>query len=272
MRKQYFLPIIVAVLIITQFSCDSINDTELNKELDCTELTAGLLSFDNERVESEFDKITVDLLPISNVDDQIGHLQNCQDLVSKLSDCELISAKLLCYACIETYPPQTEILITLDSSGQIVNRVIDVLTPSDSSLDFVRVHAYFETGLQLQKTDFFGCFENNPMNSSLKNSPILSDTLFYTIEKDTLTLSAILNYNCGGLLKDSVIVESEAVHIFISDTCLNDCEVKCMCDFGFEYRFTEFWQKNIHFYLYLNGFRDTEYKLWKNTKFIDGSD
>jgi hypothetical protein len=45
-----------------------------------------------------------------------------------------------------------------------------------------------------------------------------------------------------------------------------------MCDFGFEYKFTDFWQKNTHFYVYLNGFRDNEYKLWKDIKFIDGLD
>jgi hypothetical protein len=62
-------------------------------------------------------------------------------LVNRInSKCENISAELICYACIETYPPQSEILLTTDSVGASINRTIDILTPSKDKLSFVRIH------------------------------------------------------------------------------------------------------------------------------------
>jgi hypothetical protein len=260
------------VIFITQTSCDSEDNNDLIQKVDCNELLSGLLAYDNEKIKKEFDKITSEFNPTPDTDDQIGHKDNFQELNTQLSKCDLISSELLCYACIETYPAQTEILISIDSSGRTVKRIVDVLTPDDNSLSFHRVHEYHAQGISLQKTYYFGCFESNPINSSMKSINSDSDTLYYTIDNDTLTLNAIFNYNCGGLLKDSVAFDSEKVNIYVSDTCQANCEVRCMCDFGFEYKFTDFWQKNTHFYVYLNGYHDNEYKLWKDTKFIDGLD
>ncbi len=257
------------ILSILQISCDSEENKDLIQKVDCNELISGLLSYDNEKIKIEFDKITGELKPLQDTDDQIGHKENFQKLIIELNKCDLITSELLCYACIKTYPAQTEILITIDSSEQAVKRIVDVLTPDDNSIRFNRVHEYHAQGLNLQKTDYFGCFLNNSTN---KAAPSFSDTLFYTIKNDTLTLTASINYNCGGLLKDSIILENEIVNIFVFDTCQGICEVRCMCDFGFEYKFTDFLQKNTHFYVYLNGFHDSEYKLWKDIKFIDGLD
>lgn len=264
--------VFVIVLFVTQTSCDSEDDNDLIQKVDCNELLTGLLAYDNEKVKKEFDKMTSELNPTTDTDDQIGHKDNFHELNIHLSKCDLITSELLCYACIETYPVQTELLISIDSAGETVKRIVDILTPDDNSISFHRVHGYHNQGIRLQMTNYFGCFENNPINSTIKSSISGTDTLYYMIDNDTLILNAIFKYNCGGLLKDSVVFDAEKVNIYVRDTCQENCEVRCMCDFGFEYKFTDFWQKNTHFYVYLNGFHENEYKLWNDIKFIDGLD
>ncbi len=123
--------------------------------------------------------------------------------------------------------------------------------------------------LVLTKTEHLGCFVDNPAFSS-KCLP--ADTLYYTISNNVLTLSAVLNYNCCGLLSDSVVTDGNDVQIYISDTCTQNCLCDCICDFKFEYRFTGFLEKIISFKVYLKGLEEGEYTLWKETAFIDGID
>lgn len=122
------------------FSCHTDNENYLMPENNCSELIDGLLSYDIDRVESVFNSITNDLHPYVNEDDPIGHQKNFKILLARLNSCELITSEMLCYACIKTYPPQSEILIKIDSSGQFVNRVVDILTPGDSLISFIGIH------------------------------------------------------------------------------------------------------------------------------------
>jgi len=132
-----------------------------------------------------------------------------------------------------------------------------------------------ETGpdnkVKLISVSYEGCFLNNP-EIALKDAPLNIDSLYYVIEDDTLNLSAIKNYNCCGLLKDSMIISGEEVNIYLADTCTELCQCWCMCDFEFRYKFTDFRQKNIHFYVYLKELNESEYVLWKETSFIDAAD
>ena len=134
---------LVIIFLITTISCDSEDDNELIQKIDCDTLVSGLLNYNNDKLAPEFNKITGNLEPNPNNIDQIGHQQNLQKVVDELNKCDLISSELLCYACIETYPPQSELLVSIDSSGQIVERIVDIRTPDDSIIRFVRVHEYF---------------------------------------------------------------------------------------------------------------------------------
>lgn len=125
--------------------------------------------------------------------------------------------------------------------------------------------------LILSKVDYKGCFTNNPMKSTQGLSEE-TDTVYYTIAGDTLKLNVIKNHNCCGLLKDSVILSPGKVNIFISDTCTENCLCYCMCDFHFQYSFTDFQNKNIHFLVHFRGLDESEYVLWKHTKFTDAPD
>ena len=253
-------------LFVSLISCEPDNNP-VNTTADCDNLISALLSFNNDKIENEFIKITNNLYPESTDDDKLGHKKNFETLLNMLNQCDSINASMICYACIETYPLQTELLIAIDSLGYKVNRIADIRTPDDNILTFLRVHGYVNDRIKLQTTDYFGCFRDNPYKTSVESYQSISDTLSYTIEDDTLTLNAILNYNCGSLLTDSVVIKNKEVKIFIADTCWGDsCQEDCICDFRFRYSFTDFLQ-NIHFYVYLKGFQDNEYTLWKETKF-----
>ncbi len=265
--------ITINILILIGLSCENDNeDNTVSPSIDCQNLKAGLLEKNKDNVKNKINTITTNLTPNASEKDPIGHRENFSILINKLNECSGINAEMLCYACIETYPAQTELLMTIDYADRKVYRVIDILTPEDDVLSFVNVHDYYNSGVNLEKTNYKGCFIENPKNKS-NNVENKTDTIFYEIKDDTLTLNVILNYNCCGLLNDSITIENEQINIHISDTCSGDyCECKCMCDFEFEYKFTDFWQRNSHYYVYLNGFRDNNYELWKDIKFIDAFD
>lgn len=106
--------------------------------------------------------------------------------------------------------------------------------------------------LELVKTVYKGCFINKAVQDG-------SDTLYYSFNGDSLILNVSLNYNCCGLLTDSVSLATNKVSIYIADS--NDYECDCMCPFEFEYYFRNF--NDISFYVYLKGLNESEYTLWK---------
>lgn len=268
--KKYIYFLIIICFIVSIFSC---NDDENNIYcINCEQLKNGLLSYDNNIIYDEVNEILKNLQPQAIENDPIGHEENFNNFVKQLNDCDGLTAELLCYACIKTYPAQTELLISIDSTDKKVSRILDILTPEDSSLSFVRIHeAYNLENISLQSKNNLGC-QQEISEKSVVSEKTITDTIYYVIEDNVLTLNVIKNYNCCGLLNDSVNIDDGNVNIYIADTCIVNCQCWCMCDFRFEYEFTDFWQKNIHFYVYLKELDETGYTLWKQTKFTDGLD
>ena len=116
--------------------------------------------------------------------------------------------------------------------------------------------------LELLKIEYKGCFDD-PFKDIQENN----DTLFYTVNGDSLILNIQMNYNCCGLLKDSIELGINEVNIFISDTCTLGlgCECDCICNFDFEYYFRNF--RDIHFYVYLKSLYQNEYSLWNDLEY-----
>lgn len=112
---------------------------------------------------------------------------------------------------------------------------------------------------KLTKTEYKGCFDKSSLNY---NNQISDDTLFYTIKGDTLILNVKMNYNCCGILKDSVVLGANKVEIFISDICAieNGCECFCTCNFDFEYYFENC--DDLNCYVYLKRLNENTYSFW----------
>ena len=121
--------------------------------------------------------------------------------------------------------------------------------------------------IALTKTEYKACFSDNPIDSNKNSLTETGDSLYYTIANDTLLLHLIVNYNCCGLLNDSIVYDEENVNIYILDTCTENCLCYCMCDFEYEYSFVNFSGNNPHFYVYLKGFEEDAYSLWGDLEY-----
>lgn len=127
-------------------SCNKIVDSVDNNwiAIDCNNLKTGIIEQDSEIVKSEINKLVSDLVPVITENDKIGHKKNINLLIERLNtQCNNISAELICYACIKTNPPQSEILVTTDSTGIEIKRVIDIMTPENAKLNCRGIHEYY---------------------------------------------------------------------------------------------------------------------------------
>ena len=121
--------------------------------------------------------------------------------------------------------------------------------------------------IALTKTEYKACFSDNPIDSNKNLLTETGDSLYYTIANDTLLLHLIVNYNCCGLLNDSIVYDEEDVNIYIRDRCIENCLCYCMCDFEYEYSFVNFLGNNPHFYVYLEGYEEGAYTLWGDLEY-----
>ena len=129
---KFFYVLICGVLLIL-LSCKEDRQT-------CESLKADLLSFNVDEVKSELNPWLGDLNPGAIEDDPLGHQQNLESFRLRLeSECSL-NALIVCYACIETFPVQSEIKIQMDSSGHQVHRILDIETPGNNVMTIRDIH------------------------------------------------------------------------------------------------------------------------------------
>lgn len=132
-----FLPVLFP-LILAMMSCEK---ELLGLEVDCNRFSTGLLHYDTSQVRQELHKLTVDLTPAVTKSDPIGHRINLDLLVERInSQCPSMEAKLSCYACIFTFPAQSHLSISIDSSGTLLHKIIDISTDKSANLSFVGLH------------------------------------------------------------------------------------------------------------------------------------
>lgn len=136
---------IIFIAFLVQ-SCDNVIDGTDKEWLKfkCSDFKVGIEKMDLDIVKFEINKLVKDLKPKVTTRDKFGQKENINLLIERLSTlCNDINTELLCYACIETNPPQSEILVIVDSSGTSVNRVIDIMSPADSNMFCVGIHDYY---------------------------------------------------------------------------------------------------------------------------------
>ncbi len=108
--------------------------------VNCNNLVPAFAGMESLRVKNEINKLTADLEPNPTEDDKIGHRENVNILINRInSNCESLHVGIGCYACILTYPAQTEIIL-VNTSNPIVSWTIDIRTPENDVMSFVRVH------------------------------------------------------------------------------------------------------------------------------------
>ena len=66
--------------------------------------------------------------------------QNLNNLATSLFHGYNVSAEVLCFSCIKTLPPQSEIKISFFSGGSAIRRIIDISYTEDNNIKFVGMH------------------------------------------------------------------------------------------------------------------------------------
>lgn len=106
----------------------------------CDEIQTGLVTYDLAKVQEFLQPWLDELPPRNGYYDSSEHGENLHVFQNRLNEVCDLNALVLCHACIETLPPQSEIRIGVDSSGHEIFRVIDLLTPEDDVMTIRAIH------------------------------------------------------------------------------------------------------------------------------------
>lgn len=128
MKKALYI-----VILLFLISCKK----DIIESPDCDRLKTGLVELNENIVKNEVEKLTSDLHPEPYSEDLIGHMTNLQTLADRLNEkCSQLTTELVCYACIESYPPRSIISVEFDNQGEIYLIYIFIYTPDNDILRF----------------------------------------------------------------------------------------------------------------------------------------
>jgi len=141
--KRNFLVFLFFLGVLGLNYCVVGDNSEPEGYLDCNNLKNGILNLNNPVVISEINKLAHNLTSKINDSDSMNQKKNLDLLISRINkQCNGVKASLSCYACIETNPPQSEILIEVDSLNTKLERIIDISTPEIGKLRCLAVRKY----------------------------------------------------------------------------------------------------------------------------------
>ena len=133
MKKIFVLLFVVTALI----SCKK---QQSDTAMDCEQFKQGVIANSEDRVKAEIQKLCQDLFPVVSATDEWGHRNNFIKLTERITQQCGITAQAVCYACIKTLPPQTEIVVSFMNNGLLVKKTLDITTSSTSKLAFLKMH------------------------------------------------------------------------------------------------------------------------------------
>jgi hypothetical protein len=131
MRSNTLLLIVLAGLF-TLCACRKDKDARPT----CEDLKVGIASDDREAVKKVINILINKLPPAS----QKHTSENLAKLTSAIGQQCQVTATVLCFACIDTLPQQSEIRISLTGPGFTVVKVIDISSDKDDNMIFANMH------------------------------------------------------------------------------------------------------------------------------------
>ncbi len=120
----------MTVASITYKATDNPNDGEVS----CSSLEEAIWT-DHQSVDASeqtllaplLDKMLADLIPEVSEDDIYGHEKNLQTFVDRLNEChKILKAEIDCYACLESYPPQSIVSLILFGGPNGEDELVEV--------------------------------------------------------------------------------------------------------------------------------------------------
>ena len=95
---------------------------------------------DDHFVRDHIDDILDNMPPLPEFDDPLGHFYNLESLAIEISKDRCADAVIVCYACIETFPPQSELHVIIDDGRYYVEKYIIIATPPESEMYFIGMY------------------------------------------------------------------------------------------------------------------------------------
>ena len=130
-----YWPYIFTLTILLLLSCSK------EKESICHEEICEYIYNENDSlIQEEIARLTSDLLPKLFDDDKWGQLENLDILIERLNQCNCIVATKVCYACIYTLPPQSEVKLVVTYNMKKNTRIMDLLTGDEEPMKYLRLH------------------------------------------------------------------------------------------------------------------------------------
>jgi hypothetical protein len=125
--------------------------------------------------------------------------------------------------------------------------------------------------INVKKVDYSGCFTTKSVSLKSGTNEI-KDSLYFDFSNSVLNLHIDKVYGCCNTLKDSFVIKTNSIDIYLQDSSDKGPICNCICVYKYNYQIENYAEKNITFNVYTKIFLDTEYKLWKTTNFVGGLD
>lgn len=133
-----FIYLLTGVLIC----CCSFSNCDETEDFTCVEFKDQVATLEPDPVQARnyINAMLARFSPNPTTEDPIGHNENLKLFAERLEEHCDVDALIECYACIETFPHQSHVLIRLDSAGMMISRTLDIRTPGDTLMTLLGIH------------------------------------------------------------------------------------------------------------------------------------
>ena len=122
--------------------CCSFSNCDKDENFTCVEFKDEVIALDPdpEQAMNYVNALLSPMFPYSTMEDPIGHEANLILFAEKLALHCNVDVSIECYACIETFPVQSHVVVKLDSAGVMISRTLDIRTPTDDVMTLLAIH------------------------------------------------------------------------------------------------------------------------------------
>jgi len=128
MKKIVYLALALCLFI----ACEN-NE---NPTTHCTDFKVGIINDNKNLVSGAIDDWCSDLMP----DSVLGHEENLNTLVQRIEDECDVTISIYCYACMESYPPQSRIVVNFVQFNVPYSKSINIFKSYDDVLFFASMN------------------------------------------------------------------------------------------------------------------------------------
>ena len=125
------------LISVAATSCSD-NEPDLSiSGVDCDRLSNSFIDEDYTYAAPIIDSICLTLPASPTSSDPLGHEINSNTLIQKLNaNCDDLTFSLICYACLESFPLQSSILVTKESVDGQISRNFALTVPENEFMYF----------------------------------------------------------------------------------------------------------------------------------------